>query len=96
MQFTKLRLTGFKSFVDATELEAFVDGLMEAYLDAFHIAGGVVSVVKDGELVFAKGYGQADVEADTDVDPDKTLFRIGSLMSRPGRLGKASRHPEAK
>jgi hypothetical protein len=43
------------------ELEAFLDGVMGAHLRAQHTAGVVVTVVKDGKLFFAKGYGYADV-----------------------------------
>ncbi len=62
-----------------TELEAFIDGLMTAHLEAYESAGASVSVVKGGELVFSKGYGYADVETKKPVEPDKTLFRIGSV-----------------
>ncbi|HEX2741407.1 MAG TPA: serine hydrolase [Rubrobacter sp.] len=44
-----------------------------------HIAGAAVSVVKDGKLFFAKGYGDADLENGIPVDPERTNFRIGSL-----------------
>jgi CubicO group peptidase (beta-lactamase class C family) len=63
---------------DKADLEAFFDGVMAAHLPALHIAGATVSVVKDGELFFAKGYGFADLEKKVPVDPDKTLFRPGS------------------
>ncbi len=62
-----------------TELEAFIDGLMTAHLEAYESAGASVSVVKGGELVFSKGFGYADVETKKPVEPDKTLFRIGSV-----------------
>lgn len=64
---------------DRADLEAFIDGLMAAYREAYHTAGAVVSVVKDGEVALAKGYGYADVEKRTKVDPERTLFRIGSV-----------------
>lgn len=64
---------------DPAELEAFVDGLMHVVLDQFNTAGAVVSVVSGGELFFAKGYGYSDWEARTPVDPENTLFRIGSV-----------------
>jgi CubicO group peptidase (beta-lactamase class C family) len=64
---------------DPAELEAFVDGVMAAEMEAQHIPGAVVVVVKDGEVLFAKGYGYADLEARTPVDPDTTLFRPGSV-----------------
>src|SRR5437870_58620 len=66
---------GLKSKED---LEAFFDGIITAQLRAQHGAGATVSVVKDGQLFFAKGYGKADVEHGIDVDADKTLFRAGS------------------
>ena len=64
---------------DVVELESWLDGAMEAHLEAYNSAGSVVSVVKDGELFFSKGYGYADIEARKKVDPAKTLFRIGSV-----------------
>jgi CubicO group peptidase (beta-lactamase class C family) len=42
------------------------------------VAGAVVVVVKDGAVLFEKGYGYSDMTARTAVGPDKTLFRIGS------------------
>ena len=64
---------------DKAEVEAFVDGLLSAYMRDKHIAGVTVSVVKDGALLFAKGYGYADVAKRKPVDPATTLFRIGSI-----------------
>src|SRR5437016_8223166 len=43
------------------------------------IAGAVVSVVKDVQVLFQKGYGYADFEAKQPVLPDQTLFRPGSI-----------------
>jgi CubicO group peptidase (beta-lactamase class C family) len=60
------------------ELEAFLDGVMAANLRDKHVAGATVAVVKDGALLFAKGYGYADVAKRAPVDADRTLFRIGS------------------
>ena len=60
------------------DLEAFFDGIMAAHLRAQRIAGATVSVVKDGELYFAKGYGYADLAKEVPVDPSTTLFRPGS------------------
>ena len=66
---------GLKSKED---LEAFLDGVMAAHLQAQRIAGATVAVVKDGNLFFAKGYGHADLAKQTPVDPEQTLFRPGS------------------
>lgn len=35
--------------------------------------------MKDGEVLFAEGYGQADVEAKEPVVADKTLFKLASI-----------------
>lgn len=57
---------------------AFFDGLMPFLLRRSDIAGGVVVVVKDGQVLFSRGYGYADLAARTPVSPDSTLFRPGS------------------
>jgi CubicO group peptidase (beta-lactamase class C family) len=43
-----------------------------------HLAGATISVVKDGKLLFAKGYGYADVDAGKPVVAEDTMFRPGS------------------
>ena len=63
---------------DRAELEAFIDGIMDANLRDKHVAGATVAVVKDGQLLFAKGYGYADVAKRRPVDAERSLFRIGS------------------
>jgi len=64
---------------DPAELEAFLDDLLGKQMEEYHIAGAAVSVVKDGKLFFAKGYGYADLERGVPVDPEQTIFRIGSV-----------------
>ncbi len=63
----------------AVDLEAFLDGLMPAQLEREDVAGAVVAVVKDGHVIFAKGYGYSDMAKRTPVTPDNTLFRPGSI-----------------
>ena len=65
--------------LEPESVEAFVDGYMAAYLDEDNIAGAAVSVVEGSEIVFAKGYGYSNVEELAPVDPETTLFRIGSV-----------------
>src|SRR3712207_1252782 len=67
---------------DPAELEAFLDEELGREVQKHHIAGAAVSVVKDGELFFAKGYGSADLENDIPVDPEQTIFRIGSVTKQ--------------
>ena len=61
------------------ELEAMVDATVRQAMERDHIAGVTVSVVQDGKVVLKKGYGFADVGRGRPVDPDKTLFRVGSI-----------------
>ena len=63
----------------ASDLESFLDGMMPAQLEREDIAGATISVVKDGKLLFAKGYGYSDMEKRQPVAADATLFRPGSI-----------------
>jgi CubicO group peptidase (beta-lactamase class C family) len=60
-------------------VEAFVDGAVKSTMKKHHSPSGVVAVMKDGELVFSKGYGFIDVEKRIPVDPATSLFRPGSI-----------------
>ena len=64
---------------DADEVEAFIDGVMDAAMRQNHVPGAIVVIVKDGEVFFTKGYGYADLENKLPVDPATTLFRPGSV-----------------
>ena len=64
---------------DPKELEAFIDGIMSAHLEGNHIAGATISVVKDGQLFFTRGYGYANFKSKSPVLPDRTMFRPGSV-----------------
>ena len=61
------------------DFETFLDALIPSQLRNRNIAGAVISVVKDGQVLFQKGYGYADVEQKKPVLPDQTLFRPGSI-----------------
>lgn len=63
----------------ADDVSAFLDGFMPQEIEHADIAGAVVAVVKDGKLVFAKGYGYADVAKKLPISPETTLFRPGSI-----------------
>src|SRR5204863_6215305 len=65
--------------VTKADLEAFLDALLPAQLQSRDIAGAVVAVVKDGQVLLAKGYGYADFAAKKPVVAEKTLFRPGSI-----------------
>jgi CubicO group peptidase (beta-lactamase class C family) len=61
------------------DLEPWLDGFLPYALTRADIGGAVVVVVKDGNVLLAKGYGYADVGAKRPVDPETTLFRPGSI-----------------
>lgn len=63
---------------DPAEMEIFLDGVFAAQMSADHVAGAVITVVKDGQVFFSKGYGYSNLADQTPVDPKRTLFRIGS------------------
>src|SRR4249919_952654 len=63
----------------APDLEAWLDGFMPYALEQTDVAGSVVVVVKDGKILLEKGYGFSDLEKRAPVDPEKTLFRPGSI-----------------
>lgn len=64
---------------DIAEMEAFLDGIINTFMEEKHIAGGTMSVVYDGETIINKGFGYADLENKIKVDPEKSLFRIASI-----------------
>ena len=63
---------------DPAELETFLDDFFATTMEEYHIAGGAVAVVKDGKLFFTKGYGYKDIDHGIPIDPEETMFRIGS------------------
>jgi CubicO group peptidase (beta-lactamase class C family) len=65
--------------LERADLEPWLDGFMPYAIERGDVAGGVVAVVKNGELVFAKGYGFADVGKQKPVDAERTMFRPGSI-----------------
>jgi CubicO group peptidase (beta-lactamase class C family) len=61
------------------DLERWLDGLVPYALHQSDIAGLIVSVVKDGELLLQKGYGYADVSKRIPMDPERTVIRPASV-----------------
>jgi len=64
---------------NAAEVEAFFDDLVPKLMEKYHVPGGAISLVKDGKLLFAKGYGFANLNTGKPVHADETLFRIASI-----------------
>ncbi len=60
---------------------ADLDAFVTAVVLAQHAVGVTVGVMENGRVVFAKGYGTANVAAKTPVDTD-TLFAVGSVTKQ--------------
>jgi CubicO group peptidase (beta-lactamase class C family) len=67
------------SELNATDLNAWLDGYMPYAIAKGDIPGAVVVVVKDGQVLTERGYGYANLAKKTKVDPKTTLFRPGSI-----------------
>jgi CubicO group peptidase (beta-lactamase class C family) len=63
----------------ADDLNSWLDGYLPYALHTGDIAGAVVAVVKDGQVLTERGYGYSDVATRAPVDPKLTLFRPGSV-----------------
>ena len=63
----------------AQDVQTFFDGVVPYAMQRGDIAGGVMVVVKDGRILFAQGYGFADIAKRKPVIADQTLFRPGSV-----------------
>ena len=66
------------SGVPLDNLERFIDDYVSDYIGQTS-PGLAVVVVKDGEILFSKGYAYSDVEKDVMVDPANTIFEYGSV-----------------
>jgi len=64
---------------DKAEVQNFIDGIMASNMDENNNASAVVKVMKDGDVIFSKGYGYIDQENKKPVRVDTSLFRPGSI-----------------
>lgn len=60
------------------DLAAWLDGYVPYALKSGDIAGVVIAVVKDGQVLLQRGYGYADVAKKTPMNPEATMIRPGS------------------
>ncbi|HEX6306167.1 MAG TPA: serine hydrolase domain-containing protein, partial [Anaerolineales bacterium] len=68
-----------EGITDPAELEAFWDGFFRQEMEDFGVRGAVMVMVKDGEMLFSKGYGYADAAKRVPFDPEDTILRAGSI-----------------
>ncbi|MEO1246082.1 MAG: serine hydrolase domain-containing protein [Pseudomonadota bacterium] len=64
--------------MDANSLEPLVDTAMAEGMAKARVPGAIVAIVKDGEILLAKGYGSADL-AGAEAARADTPFRVASL-----------------
>lgn len=64
---------------DSGEFASWVDSFLTEQTDNSQMPSLGLVVVKDGEVFFQKGYGQANDEDNATVSPDRTLFRAASV-----------------
>ena len=62
---------------DLTAVDAYIAGQVKAK----GFVGLSVAVMRDGKIVFAKGYGRRAVEKNLPVEPD-TSFAVGSITKQ--------------
>lgn len=74
-----LQVESEKIKIDSHELAEFMDQLITERMEKYEVPSLTVSVVQDGNIIFAKGYGYADIEKTVPVDAGQTLFRICSV-----------------
>jgi CubicO group peptidase (beta-lactamase class C family) len=64
--------------LNESDVKSFLDAEIPEYMDDMNIAGVLVSVVKDGQVLLSTGYGYANVAQNTTATND-TLFGIASI-----------------
>lgn len=64
---------------DKAGLEVYLDNFFADQMERYYITGATVSIVRDGQLYFSKGYGFTTTAKTTPVSPSRTLFRVGSI-----------------
>ncbi|MFX1505822.1 MAG: serine hydrolase domain-containing protein [Promethearchaeota archaeon] len=65
--------------LNKSDLAAFLDETITDYMEEQHVAGITISVVKDSDLLFSRGYGYADIAQGIEVSANDTLFSIASI-----------------
>jgi CubicO group peptidase (beta-lactamase class C family) len=61
------------------DANAWLDGFFPLILQQEQIAGATVVIVKDGKILTQRGYGFDNIASGRKVDPERSLFRIGSI-----------------
>lgn len=62
----------------SNDVEKVLDEVMKTEIEKEHIPNATISVIIDGDVIFQKGYGYSNLDSEEEVDPESTMFRIGS------------------
>lgn len=65
--------------LDNVSIGDLIDPIVLNVMETEYLPGVAVVIVQNGETVFKKGYGYSNIELDKKVNPDITIFRIGSV-----------------
>lgn len=68
-----------RSLLNAAALDSIVRPIFIDHMADRYIAGAAISIVHDGRLVYRAGFGRREVFHEIPVDPDRTIWRIGSI-----------------
>ncbi len=66
--------------LNTTSLANLLDPFFAEQLATQNIPGATFALVKDGEIIYAQGYGLADIENNIAYDPVQTIVRAGSTI----------------
>ena len=68
--------------IDPVLLQVFADTFFAEKMETLHIPGVIFIFVQGGEVVYARGYGYANLETATPINANSSVVRIGSI-SKP-------------
>ncbi|KPK83507.1 MAG: hypothetical protein AMS27_12625 [Bacteroides sp. SM23_62_1] len=64
---------------NTSEIASFIDMVFKEEMERLHVPGATISLVRDGEILYLKGYGLANAEQGLPVDPSRTPFFVASV-----------------
>lgn len=76
--FALLFLSGSMAYSQNDSILKIIDDYVLQVKNGWNIPGMSVSIIKDGELIYAKGFGVREMGKDTPVD-ENTLYHVGSI-----------------
>src|SRR3954467_1959980 len=71
-------LASFAQTGSSSEELSALDAVMQQALTRYHVNGGALAITRDGRLLFARGYGVANTNAQAPVEP-QSVFRWCSI-----------------